>query len=483
MSAHLEVYSILQLADMVARHAVRFQTWVKAIQDWTDIDPPSEIIAAYHGAHQYGSPGIAGVATSPQLRRNLTVQSEPGYDYANKTWYKPSDNLKLSRIPEHPTRDDAVAALGRLKKRYGEFAFDGEVSRSAALAYLMTTVAVTAINGPVPLFVITAPNARTGKSYLTKLIGVIVTGHIPVFSAGSKDEVELDKRIETVALAGRSMIVFNNMPRGTVIKSERVSEFVTERVVSIRKLGRHEEGECDVSATTLSFNGNNITVAADLVPRSIICRLDANMARPETRTFNNNPLKAAFKERGQDLADIFTIIRAFREAGEPAQDVRRMADFEQWSRIIQQPLVWLGMEDPAKSQDIAYEEDEERKNARSLLALWKEHLGMAESFKTKEILDKVNVYELVDAVTGQAVHPSAVSAFGPPPERRYQWQELYDLLMTKCGVRGAIDPTRFGNWLRDLKGESFDLEDGDYRVVAPTESEKHGHRWKLQKAG
>jgi hypothetical protein len=48
-SGELEAYSAQQLADMVARHAVRFQGKNKN-GAWVDIDPPKEIIIALHAS-------------------------------------------------------------------------------------------------------------------------------------------------------------------------------------------------------------------------------------------------------------------------------------------------------------------------------------------------------------------------------------------------------------------------------------------------
>src|SRR5207247_2613828 len=110
----------------------------------------------------------------------------------------------------------------------------------------------------------------------------------------------------------------------------------------IRKLGRHEEGLCDCRGTTIFLNGNNILVAADLVPRTLVCRLNANAEQPGTRTFDFNPIERMRRDRGAYLAAIFTIVRAFIAAGSPSPDKGKMiaiAGYEPWSRFVQQPLI------------------------------------------------------------------------------------------------------------------------------------------------
>src|SRR5262249_12501576 len=141
------------------------------------------------------------------------------------------------------------------------------------------------------IFAVVAPDPRTGKTFLVELICVIATGHRPVSTAGSSDLKELEKRIETAALRGRSVIHLNNLPDGRTVESQRLSELYTEGLVYIRKLGRHEEGLCDCRGTTMFLNGNNIVVAADLVQRTVMCRLDARMEEPGARKFAFDPIE------------------------------------------------------------------------------------------------------------------------------------------------------------------------------------------------
>jgi hypothetical protein len=63
--------------------------------------------------------------------------------------------------------------------------------------------------------------------------------------------------------------------------------------------------------------GCNITVRSDMVRRTLICRLDPNMERPETRQFKRNPFKDVLADRGKYIGAAMTIARAYLAAGEP----------------------------------------------------------------------------------------------------------------------------------------------------------------------
>jgi putative DNA primase/helicase len=192
----------------------------------------------------------------------------------------------------------------------------------------------------------------TGKTYLIELIDVIAMSHKPVPTAGAEKKEEFEKRVETAALSGRPIIHLNNLPNGMTVESERLCEYSTEGMVSIRLLGHHQEGQCDCRATTIFLNGNNIVMGGDLVFRTVGCRLDAEEEHPEERTFNFDPMQEVRKDRGAYLAAVFTIIRAFFAAGTPKPaNMKRVAGFDQWSQWIQQPLMWLGMPDPFGSME------------------------------------------------------------------------------------------------------------------------------------
>jgi putative DNA primase/helicase len=380
--AQLVPYNFWRLSDMVARHAVIFFKLDGRTKNkgWRRIDPPKEVIETLLTRGDWEFPSIIGIVTSPTLRPDLSVLDAPGYDAATGLWFKSSDDVTLPAIPERPTREEALAALALLKEPIENFPFDGNASQSAALAAILTT-ALRGILRVVPIFAVVAPDPRTGKTFLVELICVIATGHRPVSTAGSNDLTELEKRIETAALSGRAVIHLNNLPNGMTVESERLSELCTEGLVYIRKLGRHEEGLCDCRGTTMFLNGNNIVVAADLVPRTAICRLDARMEEPGARTFAFDPIELVRRDRAKYLAAIFTVVRAFKAAGSPEpKKMTRVAGFEDWSRTVQQPLMWLGEADPLGEMKSARALDPSIEELRRLLDALKKYFAPKEFF-------------------------------------------------------------------------------------------------------
>lgn len=108
-------------------------------------------------------PTIAGVITTPTMRPDGSLLLNPGYDDATRLLLMAAPPMPA--IPEHPTRDDAVASLERLEELLSEFPFVDDVAKSVALSGLITPVVRGAF--PVaPMHIARAPVAGSGKSYL-----------------------------------------------------------------------------------------------------------------------------------------------------------------------------------------------------------------------------------------------------------------------------------------------------------------------------
>ena len=72
---------------------------------------------------------------------------------------------------------------------------------------------------------------------------------------------------------------------------------------------------------------------------------------------------------------------------ESQQACEPIASYEEWSKFVREPLMWLGEEDPVKSMDQARADDPVRSAVVELITEWKEHLGIEKAFKSSAIID------------------------------------------------------------------------------------------------
>jgi hypothetical protein len=185
---------------------------------------------------------------------------------------------------------------------------------------------------------------------------------------------------------------------------------------------------CDCRATTIFVNGNNILIASDLVEKTAICRLDAGKLKSEERTFDFNPFERVRANRGAYLAAVFTIARAFRAAGCPKPEgVKTILGYDGWSKWVQQPLMWLGMEDPfAKIEDARAEDPDREELDITITTLKKYHSVLPKEFTVADCK--------------KLAEETHTTSTGP----KFAQPDLRDLMLS----RGVIDTQAFGNKLR-----------------------------------
>jgi hypothetical protein len=102
---------------------------------------------------------------------------------------------------------------------------------------------------------------------------------------------------------------------------------------------------------------------------------------------------------------VFTIVKTYFNSGEKAT-VQRINGMEAWARFVQEPLVYLGVADPVKSQDDARARDPERDSLSSRVE------AIAKHFRSRKRFTAGDVYEMVvkSAGTGPS-YPDLFEAF------------------------------------------------------------------------
>ncbi|MBV8096592.1 MAG: hypothetical protein JO110_25790 [Acetobacteraceae bacterium] len=374
-------------------------------------------------------PPIAGVITTPTLRRDGSILAEPGYDPATRLFYMPDPGLVMPAVGANPSRADAVYALELLQALLSEFPFVADVDRAVAISGMITAVTRGAFS-VAPLHAFRAPTAGTGKSFLVDLASAIATGRICPVAAASPKEEELEKRLVALLLSGFPCISVDNV--NGILGGDFLCQAIERPLLRVRPLGRSEIIEIE-SRATLFATGNALRVAGDMTRRTLVCDLDAKMEHPEDRTFSFDPVQRVLADRGQYVGACLTIVRAYLQAGSPGL-LKPLASFGGWSDLVRSSLVWLGCADPVQSVQAARDDDPELGALRQVLILWQACFGER-------------------AMTARQVADS-VAGFDPNGFGGARLLDLRNALAegNVAGVRGTVDATRLGYWLRKVKG-------------------------------
>lgn len=421
----------------------QFKKMLVKKNEWIDCSCPADLASVW--ADQGDWPNLRpldAITRAPFVRADGSICDDPGYDPRSRALYIPS--LSFPVVPESPTVVEARIALERLLLPFDQFPWYTPGSRSAFAAHILTEVARLAVDR-VPMFWYTAPDAGTGKTMLSEAAATIVHGYEPAVRPWVQDGDELRKTLFASLLAGDRSIAFDNVPTGYKARAPELCAFLTSAIWKDRKLGVSETHAVPNKAV-VSASGNNVTPVSDLARRCLVVRLDANTERLAERRFKIPNLRGYLLEhRPHLLVDALTIIKAYTLS--TALDVIPLPSFESWSRLVREPLIWLGMPDPCETQKT--ETDDE---TRSVAGVFEK---LAVSFRGG-LFTCVDVARIVGGILDSDGELHAM------------------MLATGCSEPSSSQ--KIGYWLRSLR----DKNAGGYKLVHAGDS-KFGVKWQFKK--
>jgi putative DNA primase/helicase len=417
----LKMVNVDNMRDHLSR-AAQFEKWDKRASKHIAVDPPPDVartLLARDG--EWSFPALTGVITTPTLRPDGSILSAPGYDPATGLLLLAPPPMPT--IPERPSRQDALTAMRLLDALLDEFPFVSDADRAAALSTLMTPVLRGGMQA-APLHAATAPEARTGKSYIFDLASTIATGQIAPALAAGRTEEETEKRIGAALLKGQPIISIDNLNGD--LGGDCLCQAVERPLIEVRMLGRSENRDI-VNTFCIFGNGNNMRLIGDVTPRTVLCSLDAKMERPELRQFRGNPVHTVLADRGRYVAAILIVARAYQTANCPS--LLALASFVDWARLVRSPLVWLDKADPWQTNEKVRADDPSRTILRVIVAAWRDVVGVKRP-KTAGELKNI----ALNSADKDMVFNKAISA------------------VACVHGRSEIDPVRLGRWLSNNKG-------------------------------
>jgi hypothetical protein len=251
-------------------------------------------------AGNWGLSLFRGISTAPILEDDGSIRVAQGYDQKSGLW---CHNVPQVAVPEHPTYDDAAAALARLRQYFRTFPWsdsdrldEGGISiadvsqppaldESIFLVALLTAVARQSLE-LAPGVLCGAPSisgSGTGKGLIIKAMVIIASGARPSAFTGGHDREELDKRITAALTEARPAMFLDNL-NGQDLKSDILASALTENPAMVRVMG-HTKNVPLHTRTFIGITGNGVQIAEDMARRMLKIHLDAKMENPEQRPF------------------------------------------------------------------------------------------------------------------------------------------------------------------------------------------------------
>jgi hypothetical protein len=326
---HIDALSDVALKGVLARAMNFVKLTTKAPQH---IAPPDAMVKDLLTLGSWPFAPLDSIIEFPVFRPDGTLIDTPGYDPATRLFYAPTPGLSLPAIPTHPTDVEVIEAMNLINEVIRDFPFESHACYANAVALLLTPIIRQAINGHVPLALIDATRPGTGKSLLAEAVAMIATGRPAAMMSAPYDDDEWRKRIASTLAEGATIIVIDNV-KGT-IASASLDAALTSFVVKERILGRSKNGIYPQRATWMA-TGNNLQVGGDLPRRCYWIRMDAHTAQPWTRGgFKHDLQQWIPAHRGELIAALLTITRAWYADGCPPSSVPRMGSFQAWADTV-----------------------------------------------------------------------------------------------------------------------------------------------------
>lgn len=359
-----------RLAELLARHARWFaKKQSRGVEVEVKILPPMRVVQQIEARGEWQNiRPLDGIVESPVLRSGGTILETPGYDAETGLLFEP--NGIFESVPQNPSQGDACRACADLLETVADFAFVSDAHRTAWLASVLTPIARYGFEGPSPLTLYEASVRGSGKTFLARIVGLIVTGREPFALSEVTDHDEERKRITSIAMQGDRLVLLDNVTR---LGSPALEAALTSTYWQDRVLGSSDSVRLPLFVSWMA-TGNNVLIRGDMIRRINLVRLEPDCEQPERRTGFRHPdlFRWVADNRGRLVRAALTILRAYHAAGRPRVDMTPWGSFEGWSAAVRAPLIFAGMPDPYETRAKLEEGNSDTGTLSALLRGWRE---------------------------------------------------------------------------------------------------------------
>lgn len=273
-------------------------------------------------------PIINTITASPYVDASGIAQDRMGY-HEDGVY---SFNIhRLPPINGDPSPAELEGAVGVLDDILCDFPFAHESDRAHCFAYLILPFVREHITGLTPLHFVDKPIQGTGGTLLCQLGGAIAYGALLPPTMLPRTEEEFGKVITAKSKSSNQHMFFDNV---RFISSDHYASMLTSGYCEGRVLGRSEMISIRNNFIHV-MSGNNIVMDADFNRRLVRILLDANVQRPELRTFRHPYIaQHALQHRTDIVAAIMTIVAHWFAKGRPPFHRKLKPSFEEWSQVM-----------------------------------------------------------------------------------------------------------------------------------------------------
>jgi hypothetical protein len=324
----------------------------------------------------------------------------PGYDERTKIF-----TLELVKYRHDLPLDEAKAFLSDCLARFPWAEEEENGNRRSLGVHFAAMLGVFCSSlfeeGTVkPMIVFNGNQSGSGKSLLMRMALAPVHG-APAESGKAANE-EFRKLLFSTAKARKPYLALDDV---SYLKSDDLNRFITTSIHEGRNMGGDVMGQFP-AVTQVLTTGNQLTLAADLVRRSLVVDL-FEPGKATERTFEKEitPDWLCLPEtREKFLAALWAIVREWNEAGRPACKEARHTSASQWASVIGAIVHHLNPKlKPFAKRTFNLGGDESGAALEVLICALASQLPISGAeFTTADLIDKAEESNLLEAIAGHA---------------------------------------------------------------------------------
>jgi hypothetical protein len=347
-----------------------------------------------------------------------------------------------------------------------DFPFVDGASRANLIASMLTPVCRPAIKGCTPLALYDATNQGTGKTLLSEIVSLIVSGREGALFSAPTAEEEWRKQLTSVLREGSAIIIVDNVR--CRLDAADLCKALTETIHGDRILGHSQNVRLPVRCTWIA-TGNNIKLGGDMARRCYWIRMDAKCSRPfERKGFRHKRLKQyVLDHRGELLAALLVLARSWFTAGCPEPSVTPVGSFEDWTIIVGGILQHAGVEGFLANSAELYEQGDAESTQWEAFLRTLDIVFCSEPFTVAQVGDRMN-----DKTYDTDTHQSVLTA------RANELRAALPGHIAEVMDREGFFKQRLGIAFGDRVGRRYG--DAQFRIERDVD-DRHGKvaRWKV----
>jgi len=267
-------------------------------------------------------PNVTRVTETPILASDGRLIDQEGLDLKSGIYYLPAPGF------EKWEPFDLLTAVAIVDDLLSDFPFMEPTDKAHAVAFALTPIIRMTIKGRTPMFRFEAPQPRTGKTLLMRLLARLTCMTISDLGP-AKDDEEWRKRLTAALREEPDALLFDNIEtlEFPSVKKLLTDDIWQERVLQTSTTLRAKV-ECVFGASV-----NNPAVSAEIMGRSLRVRLDAKSEHPETgRVFKHRHIEEYAAEQRPMLYSAFLAIAM--AATEPDPNAPTLGGYEPFCRRL-----------------------------------------------------------------------------------------------------------------------------------------------------